>query len=127
MEEIKESPESKEPETVHLSVPDMTCAGCVSKVEKSLRSVPGVKSADVNFADLSASVECDVSPELLIKAVSDAGYTASVASAVSDTSEKDNAELAQNPRVAVDGNGNAVAVWEQWDGARLVIWANRCR
>jgi P-type Cu+ transporter len=93
MEEIKVSRESKDHETVHLNVPDMTCAGCVAKVEKSLRSVPGVKSADVNFADLSASVECDVPPDLLIKAVSDAGYTASVASTAGDSSEKDNAEL----------------------------------
>ncbi len=93
MKEIKVSRESKDHETVHLNVPDMTCAGCVAKVEKSLRSVPGVKSADVNFADLSASVECDVPPDLLIKAVSDAGYTASVASPGGDSSEKDNAEL----------------------------------
>ncbi len=93
MEEIKTSSQSKEAETVHLNVPDMSCAGCVSKVEKSLRSVPGVKSADVNFADLSASVECDVPPDVLIKAVSDAGYTASIASPEQDSSEKDNAEL----------------------------------
>ena len=93
MEETKVSAESKSPETVHLNVPDMSCAGCVAKVEKSLRAVPGVKSADVNFADFSASVECDVPPDVLIKAVSAAGYTASVASPSDDSSEKDNAEL----------------------------------
>ena len=85
MDEKKETVESKANETVHLSVPDMSCAGCVEKVEKSLSSVPGVKNAQVNFADRSASVECDVSPELLIKAVSDAGYTASVAPQATDT------------------------------------------
>jgi len=92
-ENKKETAASKLPGTVRLDVPDMTCAGCVAKVEKSLRSVPGVKGADVNFADLSASVECDVSPDLLIKAVSEAGYTASLASPGGDSSEKDNAEL----------------------------------
>ena len=29
------------------------------------------------------------------------------------------------PQVAVDPDGNAVAVWEQSDGIRSNIWANR--
>jgi len=29
------------------------------------------------------------------------------------------------PQVAMDGSGNAVAVWKQWDGTRNNIWANR--
>ena len=42
--------------------------------------------------------------------------------------ETDNAGNATNPRVAVDDNGNAVAVWEQIDGAaRSNIWANTYR
>jgi hypothetical protein len=32
---------------------------------------------------------------------------------------------ARNPQVAVDAQGNAVAVWEQSDGTRLDIWSNR--
>lgn len=92
MKETKETATSNSTKTVHLNVPDMSCAGCVTKVENSLRSVPGVKSADVNFADLSASVECDLPPEVLIKAVSDAGYTASV-NTDDDAEEKENADL----------------------------------
>jgi len=30
-----------------------------------------------------------------------------------------------DPQVALDPNGNAVAVWWQWNGTRLNIWANR--
>ncbi len=40
--------------------------------------------------------------------------------------ETDNAGPAQNPAVAMDGSGNAVAVWEQSDGIRSNIWSNRC-
>lgn len=33
---------------------------------------------------------------------------------------------AQNPQLVIDGNGNALAVWEQHDGVSLVdLWANR--
>lgn len=39
--------------------------------------------------------------------------------------ESDNAGSAYNPRVAVDSHGNAVAVWQQHDGARSRIAANR--
>ncbi len=39
--------------------------------------------------------------------------------------ETDNAGNATRPQVSVDAGGNAVAVWEQADGTRLNIWANR--
>ena len=29
------------------------------------------------------------------------------------------------PHVAIDSNGNAIAVWHQWDGARYNLWARR--
>ena len=35
------------------------------------------------------------------------------------------AEPASRPHVAVDASGNALAVWEQYDGTRSNIWANR--
>ena len=93
MEESKESLDTKAQRSTRLSVPDMSCAGCVETVEKSLKSVPGVTRADVNFADRSATVEGGVSPDSLIKAVSDAGYTASLVSESEEDSEKDNADL----------------------------------
>ena len=39
--------------------------------------------------------------------------------------ETDNAGDAGLPQVAVDGSGNAIAVWGQSDGTRYNIWANR--
>lgn len=39
--------------------------------------------------------------------------------------ETDNAGNADVPQIAVDGDGNAIAVWAQLDGTRKNIWANR--
>jgi hypothetical protein len=39
--------------------------------------------------------------------------------------ETDNTDHALNPQIAVDASGNAIAVWEQSDGTRVNIWANR--
>lgn len=39
--------------------------------------------------------------------------------------ETDNAGSAYNPRVAIDSQGNAVAVWQQFDGQHSRIAANR--
>jgi len=39
--------------------------------------------------------------------------------------ETEDSEFAMYPEVAVDGSGNAVAVWYQFDNTRLNIWSNR--
>ncbi len=55
----------------------MSCAACVSKVEKALRSIKGVTQASVNFATERASVEYlpgEVTLGDLTKVVQDAGY-----------------------------------------------------
>ncbi len=39
--------------------------------------------------------------------------------------ETNNTVRASGPQVAVDANGNAVAVWSQFDGTRSDIWSNR--
>ena len=39
--------------------------------------------------------------------------------------ETNNAGGAESPEIAFDANGNAFAIWFQWDGTRYDIWANR--
>jgi len=39
--------------------------------------------------------------------------------------ETDNTGSAYPPQIAVDGSGNAIAVWDQEDGTRYNTWANR--
>jgi hypothetical protein len=41
--------------------------------------------------------------------------------------ETDDAGNADLPKIAIDASGNAVAVWEQFDGTRINIWANGLR
>ncbi len=80
--------------TTFLSIPDMSCAGCVETVEKCLREIPGVEDARVNLADKTAVVEGNVHDHSLVDAVSGAGYTASVIEDETKADAKrDNAEL----------------------------------
>ena len=61
----------------HLLVKGMSCASCVSSVEKALLSVEGVQRAQVNLAEQSALVIANKSlAQELIQAVKDAGYQA---------------------------------------------------
>lgn len=39
--------------------------------------------------------------------------------------ETDGANSGRKPQVALDANGRALAVWEQFDGAQFRVWANR--
>jgi Cu+-exporting ATPase len=66
-------------EEVTLDIGGMSCASCVARVEKSLRSVPGVLDASVNLASESARVlvaRQAVSSGELVRAVNQAGYEA---------------------------------------------------
>ncbi|GAA0507398.1 MAG: heavy metal translocating P-type ATPase [Pigmentiphaga sp.] len=64
--------------SVDLSIGGMTCASCVSRVEKALARVPGVAGAEVNLATETARVSLvsKVDPAVLIAAVEQAGYEA---------------------------------------------------
>ncbi len=57
-----------------FTVTGMSCAACSSRVEKAARSVPGVTDCQVNLLTGTLSVEGNVSPIALRKAVRDAGY-----------------------------------------------------
>jgi len=59
-----------------LAVGGMTCAGCVSGVERALLAVPGVTSANVNLATEKAVVTGTASAQDLIAAVGAKGKTA---------------------------------------------------
>src|SRR6218665_3246391 len=65
------------PTPVTLDIEGMTCASCVSRVEKALLKVPGVASASVNLATERATVTGG-DTEALIKAVEKVGYKGSL-------------------------------------------------
>ena len=57
-----------------IDITGMTCASCVSRVEKSLLKVPGVTSASVNLATERATVHGGEG-DALLQAIAKAGYT----------------------------------------------------
>jgi Cu+-exporting ATPase len=61
---------------ITFNVDGMTCASCVSRVEKALKAVPGVENASINLATQKATVRAgqDTSFESLYAAVEKAGY-----------------------------------------------------
>ncbi|KQV81232.1 heavy metal translocating P-type ATPase [Rhizobacter sp. Root1221] len=61
---------------IRIQVTGMSCASCASRVEKTLKAVPGVHRADVNLATEQATVEADagVGADVLAAAVRKAGY-----------------------------------------------------
>ncbi|ODT71529.1 MAG: copper-translocating P-type ATPase [Pelagibacterium sp. SCN 63-23] len=65
------------PATTSLDITGMTCASCVSRVEKALLKVPGVETASVNLATERATVSGG-DPEALLRAVEKVGYAGSV-------------------------------------------------
>ncbi|MFC3938338.1 MULTISPECIES: heavy metal translocating P-type ATPase [Acidovorax] len=62
---------------IELPIEGMTCASCVSRVEKALAKIPGVERASVNLATESASISASSQVDLatLRAAVEKAGYS----------------------------------------------------
>lgn len=71
------------------NVTGMSCAACSMRVEKAVSKVPGVTSCSVSLLTNSMGVEGTASSASIIKAVTDAGY---VASLKGGTSEKNTAQ-----------------------------------
>lgn len=67
----------------------MSCAACQARVEKAVSKVPGVTSCSVSLITNSMGVEGDASKDDIIKAVEDAGYSASVKGSKTEYEESD--------------------------------------
>lgn len=76
------------------NVKGMSCAACSARVEKAVSKLDGVTSCSVSLLTNSMSVEGTASDDEIIKAVSDAGYSASKKSlSKDDLSHKDDDAL----------------------------------
>jgi P-type Cu+ transporter len=73
---------------IKLPIEGMTCASCVARVEKALRRVPGVASAEVNLATETATVALaeGAAAASLLEAVRGAGYEARLEARPASTS-----------------------------------------
>src|SRR5690606_17842366 len=67
-------------QAVDLSITGMSCASCVGRVERSLKAVPNVQTAEVNLATERAHVVMapGADASALVQAIKKAGYEASV-------------------------------------------------
>jgi len=83
--------------THRLAIEGMTCASCVSRVEKALRAVPGVLDATVNLASETATVDAvqTLDRAELVAAVDRAGYAARAAEAEAGGAEAVSATAAR--------------------------------
>lgn len=80
------SKNSSNKHTVELNIEGAGCASCVGKIEGALKSVSGVESAEMNFADRTVTVKGSASSDAMIEAVDNAGYKASL---IENESESD--------------------------------------
>lgn len=77
--------------SVTLSVSGMTCESCANTVEKALKKVDGVKEVKVNLSGKTATVvlaSTKATTASLIKAVSDAGFSASTGKSTTNAEMK---------------------------------------
>ena len=98
---------------VKFTVTGMTCAACSARVEKVTKAVPGVVGAEVNLlaGKMVAEVENEATAELICRAVTDAGYGASVEDGRKKAEQKAPAEDAlKEMKVRIIGSGVFLAV-----------------
>ncbi|SEF77199.1 heavy metal translocating P-type ATPase [Vibrio hangzhouensis] len=115
----KQTPEGQQ--HLHYLIQGMTCASCVSSVEKALTSVDGVTSARVNLAEQSAMVSTDeliekISPRLLT-AISQAGYQGELVQDLASSQAQQQKALLDHQAVQKKNTIVALAV-----GAPLMLW-----
>ena len=80
------------------NVTGMSCAACVARVEKAVNSVDGVTSCSVSLLTNSMGVEGSASESDIIKAVTDAGYGASLKDGKATTDASDLTDT-QTPKI----------------------------
>lgn len=114
-----------------LLINGMSCASCVSRVQKALQAVPGVTQARVNLAERSALIMGSASAIDLVLAVENAGYGA-------EAIEDDMKRRARQQETAVATMtrfrwqavvalllGVPVMVWGMWGDNMMVTADNR--
>nr|QIJ55667.1 lead transporter [uncultured Azoarcus sp.] len=85
------NPSSSPAATLDLGIGGMTCASCVTRVEKALKKVPGVTEATVNLATESARIRFAPGDQVearLRRAVRDAGYEPRAADALAQEADE---------------------------------------
>lgn len=116
------TPPTKSSHTESLEIEGMRCASCANRIESTLKAIPGVSDATVNFATETATVTyapASVSRSELTQAVHHAGYTATSRdgpSHVSRRAEKSALESALKGKLALSLTAAVLLVWATFPG-----------
>lgn len=128
-EQLKESNKKSTPittdeqnrSTTQILIEGMTCASCVSSVEKALLSVNGVVKAQVNLAEHSALVVATQKDpafsEQILTAISQAGYKAEI---IDDPEAQQQKQLEQQQTLQAHYKKNAL--YGMLVGGPLMLW-----
>ena len=100
-----------------LLINGMSCASCVSRVQKALAAVPGVVQARVNLAERTALVMGSASAAELVQAVEKAGYGAE---AIEDDLER--RERQQETAIATMKRFRWQAIVALLVGVPVMVW-----
>ncbi len=106
---------------LQMLIQGMTCASCVSSVEKALTKVEGVEKAQVNLAEQSALVfttqDSEDLHQAIVESVKQAGYQAEILQDAATQQEKQaQQQLAQQKSFKFDAIAGLVV------GAPLMLW-----
>lgn len=104
-------------ESIQLLIDGMSCASCVSRVQKALQSVPGVAQARVNLAERTALITGRASASELVSAVEQAGYGAE---AIEDDRERRERQQATAQSTAKRFRWQAIAALIL--GVPVMVW-----
>ena len=98
---------------VKFNVTGMTCAACSARVEKVTKAVPGVAGAEVNLlaGKMVADVENEAACDLICRAVTEAGYGASV----------DDGKKKAEPKAPAEDALKEMKTRIVWSGAFLAV------
>ncbi|WP_418642005.1 heavy metal translocating P-type ATPase [Vibrio chaetopteri] len=112
---------SQSDSSIQLLIQGMTCASCVSSVEKALQSVVGVDKARVNLAEQSALVLTSLTnsdiEQPLLQAIKEAGYQGEIVEDLASTQKKQQQALQQHQALQKRNTYWALAM-----GAPLMLW-----
>ena len=98
---------------VKFNVTGMTCAACSARVEKVTKAVPGVSGAEVNLlaGKMVAEVENEAACDPICRAVTEAGYGASV----------DDGKKKEAPKAPAEDALKEMKTRIVWSGAFLAV------
>ncbi|MGF1894299.1 copper-translocating P-type ATPase [Vibrio campbellii] len=131
---IKDAQEPPASIQLQMLIQGMTCASCVSSVEKALANVEGIEKAQVNLAEQSALVfatqDTEALHQAIVQFVKQAGYQAEILQDAATQQEKQAAQqLAQQKRFKLDAIAGLVVgaplmLWGVFDGNMIIRNAN---